>query len=66
MRTTHELLEYVDRMIDVGVDKTELQSQLALIEMQSSSVKQDEISGKILAPLVVNADEPERKEGQGN
>ena len=58
MRTTQELLEYVDRMIDVGVDKMESQSPLALIEMQPVSGKQDEGCEKILAaaPLVVNTE----------
>ena len=48
MRTKHELLEFVDRI--VGVDKMETQSQFALIDLESASAKQDEIGEK-------NADE---------
>jgi hypothetical protein len=43
MRTTQELLDYVDRMIDIGVDKMEAGSPFALIELQPASNKQDEI-----------------------
>jgi hypothetical protein len=61
MRTSRELLEYVDRIIDIGVDKMEVHSPFALIDLQSTSAKQDENSGKMLVPLVVNADESEGK-----
>lgn len=63
MRTTREVLEYVDRMIDIGVDKMEAQSQFALIDMQSVSGKQDEIREIMPVPLVVNADERKGTDG---
>ena len=37
MRTTQDLLDYVDQIIDIGVDKTEIGSQFALIEMQPAA-----------------------------
>jgi len=46
MRTTQELLEYIDRRIDIGVDKMEAGSQFALVEVQSTSTKQEEIRDK--------------------
>jgi hypothetical protein len=65
MRTPWELLEYVDRIIDIGVDKMETHSQFALIDLQSASGKQDENCGKMLTPLVENADERGDKDGHG-
>ena len=62
MRTTRELLEYVDRMIYIGVDKTEMRSAFALIDLQPAS---DEICDKMLVPLVVNADDYEGIGGDG-
>jgi hypothetical protein len=56
MRTAQELLEYVDRIIDIGVDKTESGSQFALIELQPASGNQ---------PLVSNADEHDGIDGHG-
>jgi hypothetical protein len=50
MRTKHELLEFVDRI--VGVDKMETQSQFALIELEPAPGKQDEIREKTLVPKV--------------
>lgn len=61
MRIPQELLEYIDRIIDISVDKMEVHSQFALIDLQSASGKQDENCGKMLTPLVVNADENEGK-----
>ena len=63
MRTTQDLLEYVDPVIYVGVDKMETESQFALIEMQS--VKQDEGCEKMLVPLVENTDEQNGSDGKG-
>jgi hypothetical protein len=54
MRTTQELLEYVDRMIDIGVDKMEAGSPFALIELNPASRKQAE-----------NSDEYEGMDGHG-
>lgn len=53
MRTKHELLEFVDRI--VGVDKMETQSQFALIELEPTSRKQDEIGEKMPVPKVQNS-----------
>jgi hypothetical protein len=65
MRTTRELLEYVDRMIDIGVDKTEMRSEFALIDLQPISGNQDEICDKMLVPLVVNVEDLEGMCGDG-
>lgn len=65
MRTTRELLEYVDRIIDIGVDKMETRSQFALIDLHSISGNQDDGWDKMLVPLVVNADDHEGTCGDG-
>ncbi len=65
MRTTQELLEYVDRMIHIGVDKMEMRSQFALIDLQPKAAEKDEICGKMLVPLVVNAEDLEGTCGDG-
>lgn len=67
MRTAQDLLEYVDRIIHIGVDKTEMRSQFAVIDLQPISIsgKQDEICDKMLVPLVVNADDHQGIGGEG-
>jgi hypothetical protein len=65
MRTTQELLEYVDRIVHIGVDKMEVRSQFALIDLQPASGESDEIGGKMLVPLVVNVDDREGMDGDG-
>jgi len=57
MRTTQDLLDYVDRIIHIGVDKTEMRSQFAVIELQPA--------GKMLVPLVVNSEDHEGTCGDG-
>lgn len=67
MKTAQELLDYVDRMVHIGVDKMEMRSQFDIIDLQpaSDSQDQDEICGKMLVPLVVNVDELEGMDGDG-
>lgn len=67
MRTTQDLLDYVDRMIHIGVDKTEMRSQFALIDLEPTSISgnQDETCGKMLVPLVINAEDLEGTCGDG-
>jgi hypothetical protein len=65
MRTTQELLDYVDRIVGIGVDKLEVRSQFALIDLHSVSSKEDDVCGKMLAPLVVNVDDLEGLDGDG-
>jgi hypothetical protein len=65
MRTTQELLDYVDRIVGFGVDKLEVRSQFALINLHSASGKEDDVCGKMLAPLVVNVDDLEGLDGDG-
>lgn len=65
MRTTQELLDYVDRIVGFGVDKLEARSQFALIHLHSASGKEDDVCGKMLAPLVVNVDDLEGLDGDG-
>ncbi|HEX3627520.1 MAG TPA: hypothetical protein VH280_19105 [Verrucomicrobiae bacterium] len=64
MRTTQDLLEYVDRMIDIGVDRTEMPS-FTIIDLEPASGEGNGISGTRLAPLVINADEHEGMDGDG-
>lgn len=59
MRTSQELLEYVDRIIHIGVDKMEAGSQFALIDLQSASGKEGGNCEKMPVSLEANADEPE-------
>ncbi|HTV41768.1 MAG TPA: hypothetical protein VMF08_14395 [Candidatus Sulfotelmatobacter sp.] len=68
MRTKQDLLDYIDRVSYVGVDKTESQSQFAVIDVRSDpdSGTPDEIPGKMLAPLVENTDERESADCRGN
>jgi hypothetical protein len=65
MRTTQELIEYVDRIVHIGVDKTEMRSQFAFIDLEPASGNQDEICEAMLVPLVVNPDELEGLDGDG-
>jgi hypothetical protein len=65
MRTTLELLEYVDRIVHIGVDKTEMRSQFAFIDLPPASDDQDETGRTMQVPLVVNADELQGMDGDG-
>jgi hypothetical protein len=65
MRTTQELLEYVDRMLVFGVDKTEMQSRIDFIDLPSASGEQDENFGKMLIPLEANAIDLGGMDGDG-
>ncbi|MGH7942968.1 MAG: hypothetical protein ACREE6_14135 [Limisphaerales bacterium] len=64
MRTTQDVLEYIDRIIHIGVDKMEAHSQFALIEMQSTS-EQDGLCDKVLVPLLPHANDREGMGGDG-
>jgi hypothetical protein len=66
MRTTQEILEYVDRIVHIGVDKMETRSQFALIDLQPVSDKLDENCGKMLAPLIINVDKHEHEGVDGD
>lgn len=65
MRTTQELLEYVDRIVHIGVDKTEMRGQFAFIDLEPVSDNQNETCDTMLVPLVVNADDLEGIDGDG-
>jgi hypothetical protein len=43
VRTPQDLLDYVDQIIEIGVDKTEIGSQFALIELQPALAKQTSV-----------------------
>ncbi|HEV2319939.1 MAG TPA: hypothetical protein VGV18_09325 [Verrucomicrobiae bacterium] len=65
MRTTQELLDYVDRMVDIGVDKTELPGQFDCINSQPASGKQDESCEIVPFPLLAQADDHAGLDGDG-